>query len=104
MADNKNMELNDEMMAKAAGGKLEPGQEVMEITGIVLEDPFPNDSVYGGVWEECKAGGYQVYEIVGDGRIAVAGKHLPGYSIGDHVLVHQIRGFYGWEIEAAMFF
>ena len=24
MADNKNMELNDDMMAKAAGGKFEP--------------------------------------------------------------------------------
>ncbi len=102
MADNRNMELNDDIMAKASGGKLEPGQDVLEITGIVLEDPFPNNPAYSGVWEECRAAGYQIYEIAGAGRIAVAGSHLPGYSLGDQVLVRQIRGYYGWEIEGTV--
>ncbi|MCR5212036.1 MAG: hypothetical protein K6C41_05740 [Lachnospiraceae bacterium] len=96
MADNKNMELNDEMMAKASGGKLEPGQEVVTISGIVMANPRPDDSIYGSVWDECQAGGYQVYEA--DGRLLVAGSHLPGFNPGDQVIINQIRGFYGWEI------
>ena len=34
MADNKNMELNDEMMAKASGGELDPWNETVVISGI----------------------------------------------------------------------
>ena len=97
----ENMALDDDMMAKASGGKLEPGHDVLEITGIVLEDPFPNDPAYPGIWEECRTGGWKVYEIAEDGRIAIAAQHLPGYSIGDRVIVNRIRGFYGWEIEGA---
>ena len=100
MADNRNMQLSDDMMAKAAGGKLEPGQDVVTISGIVMVNPCPDDPGYEDIWDECQAGGYQVYES--DGRLLVAGSHLPGFNPGDRVLIHQIRGFYGWEIEGVM--
>ncbi len=97
MTDNKNMALNDEAMAQASGGKLEPGQEGATITGIVMADPYPDDSIYGSVWEEAKTNGYHVYEING-GRFAVADHHLPSFNTGDEVIVNRIRGYYGWEI------
>ena len=100
MADSGNVELKDETMARAAGGN-RYGQEAVEVTGFVIEDPFPNDPAYAGVWEKCKAGGYQVYEIAGDGRIGVARSVLPKYNIGDQVVVHEAWGFYGYEIEGA---
>lgn len=102
MADMKNMELKDEEMAKAAGGKLEPGQEAVTISGIVMVNPRPDDPACSGVWDECQSGGYQVYE--GDGKLLVAGSQLPGFNPGDQVLIHEIRGFYGWEIEGALDF
>ena len=97
MAENKNMALNDEAMAQVSGGKLEPGQEGAVIKGIVMVDPYPNDSIYGSEWDDAKANGYQVYEING-GRFAVADRHLPNYNSGDEVIVNRIRGYYGWEI------
>ena len=97
MAENKNMKLNDEMMAQASGGKLVPGQEGATITGVVMVDPYPNDSIYGTVWDEAQSNGYHVYEING-GRFAVADRHLPSYNVGDEVVVNHIRGYYGWEI------
>ena len=97
MADNKNMALNDEAMAQASGGKLEPGQEGAIIKGIVMVDPYPNGVQYGGVFQDCESKGYQVYEISG-GRFAVADRHLPSYDTGDEVIVNHIRGYYGWEI------
>ena len=97
MTDNKNMALNDEAMAQASGGKLEPGQEGATITGIVMVDPYPDGGQYGGVYRDCESKGYQVYEING-GRFAVADRHLPNYNTGDEVIVNHIRGYYGWEI------
>ena len=97
MTDNKNMALNDEAMAQASGGKLEPGQEGAIIKGIVMADPYPNGVQYGGVFQDCESKGYQVYEISG-GRFAVADRHLPSYDTGDEVIVNHIRGYYGWEI------
>ncbi len=97
MAENKNMALNDEAMAQASGGKLEPGQEGATITRIVTADPYPDDSIYGSVWEDAKTNGYCVYEING-GRFVVADHHLPGFNTGDEVIVNRIRGYYGWEI------
>ena len=99
-ADGRNVEMTDEEMAKATGGKLEPGQEVITISGMVMVNPGPDDPSYTGIWDECQAGGYQVYE--GDGRLLVAGSYLPGYNPGDRVVIHRIRGFYGWEIEGKM--
>ena len=97
MADIKNMVINDEAMAQASGGKLEPGQEGATITGIVMVDPYPDNPAYSGVYRECESNGYQVYEIT-DGRIAVADRHLPNLNPGDEVIVNHIRGYYGWEI------
>ena len=37
-------------------------------------------------------------ELKADGQLLVAGSHLPGYNPGDQVIIHRIRGFYGWEI------
>ncbi len=99
MAENKNTELKDEVMAKAGGGKLEPDQETVTISGVVMVNPQPDDSIYGSVWDECQAGGYQVYEA--EGRLLVAGPDLPGFNPGDQVLIYHIRGFYGWEITGA---
>ena len=97
MADNKNMAINDEAMAQASGGKLEPGQEGATIKGIVMVDPYPNGTQYAGVYQDCQSKGYQVYAIE-DGRFAVADRHLPNYDTGDEVIVKRIRGYYGWEI------
>ena len=97
MAYNRNSKLNDEAMAKANGGKLEPGQEGATIKGIVMVDPYPNGVPYGGIFESCQSEGYQVYEIDG-GRFAVDDRHLPNYNPGDEVIVNHIRGYYGWEI------
>ena len=99
MAENKNVEINDESMAKAAGGNAKYGQEVVNISGFVREDPFPNNPAYAGVWDKCTSGNYQVYEISEDGRIAVAKSNLPRYNIGDQVIIHEAYGFYGYEIE-----
>ncbi len=99
MVDKMNKEMSDKAMAGASGGNAKYGQEVVSITGFVLEDPFPNDPTYSGVWERCKTEGYQIYEIEEDGRIAAAGAELPKYSIGDQVVIHQIWGFYGWQID-----
>ena len=93
----ENMKLNDEAMAQASGGKLEPGQEGATVTGIVMVDPYPEGVPYGGVFEECQRKGYQVYEING-GRFAVADRHLPSCNTGDEVIVNHIRGYYGWEV------
>ncbi len=57
MADSKNMALNDEAMAQASGGKLEPGQEGAIIKGIVMVDPYPNGVQYGGVFQDCESKG-----------------------------------------------
>ena len=97
MAENRNMKLNDEAMANANGGKLEPGQEGATIKGIVMVDTYPNGVPYGGVFEYCQSKGYQVYEIDG-GRFAVADRHLPNFNAGDEVIVNHVRGYYGWEI------
>jgi hypothetical protein len=45
MADNRNNELNDEMMAQANGGTANPMGDVATITGIVMVDPYPDDSL-----------------------------------------------------------
>ena len=82
MADKKNMELNDGAMAKASGGKLEPGQEGATITGIVMVDPYPDNPAYKGIFRECESNGYQVYEITG-GRIAAADRRFPNLNPGD---------------------
>ena len=94
---SENMKLNDEAMAQASGGKLEPGQEGATITGIVMVDPYPDNPAYSGIYRECESNGYQVYEITG-GRIAVADRHIPNLNPGDEVIVNHIRGYYGWEI------
>ena len=100
MTDNMNVELNDEMMAKATGGELDPWKDAVVISGIVMVNPRPDDPAYADIWEECQANGYQVYE--GGGRLIVAGSHLPALTPGDKVLLNEIRGFYGWEIEGVI--
>ncbi len=79
------MELNDEMMAKATGGELDPWNETVVISGIVMVNPRPDDPAYASVWDDCQSSGYQVYE--GGGRLLVAGSHLPSLTPGDEVYV-----------------
>lgn len=100
MAENRNIEISDEMMAKATGGELDPWNETVVISGIVMVNPRPDDPAYASVWDDCQSSGYQVYE--GGGRLLVAGSHLPSLTPGDEVYVNQIRGFYGWEIEGVI--
>ena len=62
MADNKNIEISDEVMAKATGGELDPWNETVVISGIVMVNPRPEDPAYASVWDDCQSSGYQVYE------------------------------------------
>ena len=101
MAVNKNNELNDEMMAQANGGMQNPMGDVATITGIVMVDPYPDEQMYGSIFEECQRNGDTVYEV-SDGRLAVADSYAPEYSIGDQVILNAIRGCYGWEIEGVI--
>ncbi len=101
MADNRNNELNDEMMAQANGGTANPMGDVATITGIVMFDPYPDDSLNESIWDSCQENGYQVYEV-NDGRIVIADSSKPAYSIGDQVVLNRIRGAYGWEIEGVI--
>ena len=101
MADMRNNELNDEMMAQANGGTANPMGDVATITGIVMFDPYPDDSLNESIWDSCQENGYQVYEV-NDGRIAIADSSKPAYSIGDQVVLNRIRGAYGWEIEGVI--
>ncbi len=101
MADNRNNELNDEMMAQANGGTANPMGDVATITEIVMFDPYPDDSLNESIWDSCQENGYQVYEV-NDGRIVIADSSKPAYSIGDQVVLNRIRGAYGWEIEGVI--
>ena len=101
MADMRNNELNDEMMAQANGGTANPMGDVATITGIVMFDPYPDDSLNESIWDSCQENGYQVYEV-NDGRIVIADSSKPAYSIGDQVILNRIRGAYGWEIDGVI--
>ena len=101
MADMRNNELNDEMMAQANGGTANPMGDVATITEIVMFDPYPDDSLNESIWDSCQENGYQVYEV-NDGRIVIADSSKPAYSIGDQVVLNRIRGAYGWEIEGVI--
>ena len=69
----ENMKLNDEAMAQASGGKLEPGQEGATITGIVMVDPYPDNPAYKGVYRECESKGYQASGGCPGDEVEIAG-------------------------------
>lgn len=92
----ENIKLNDEAMANAAGGELDPYQDIASITGIVMVNPLP-DHPDSYIWDECQQHGYSVYEI--DGHfMAIAKPGLEPFNPGDRVYYKRIRGFYGYEI------
>lgn len=92
-----NTQLDDETMEKASGGMFD--QDTAAITGIVMVNPYPDDPELRGVWEECEANQYHVYELR-DGRIAIS--YLPPLNVGDVVNVIAIRGAYGWEVDGVI--
>lgn len=98
MAENKNMELKDDVMENAVGGVMDGNCDVVSITGIVFVNPYPDDADKEDIFQQAHSDGYMVYAVQGE-RIAVAGPGLPHFDVGELVLINRIRGYYGWEIE-----
>lgn len=92
--EEKNMELNDDLLESATGGDLDPYYEIATVTGIVMVDPMPDQP---WIWEEIEGSGRHAYEVTG-GRIAVAPAEMAPFNIGYEVYLANVRSYYGWSI------
>jgi hypothetical protein len=89
MADNKNMELNDEMMAKAAGGTADADPYGFLCEATVISGPGSASNAAGT--------DYSVNADNGKSYIA-AWPYAEILNIGDRVqLIHNEDGFYSLE-------